>query len=457
VSGAVARADCAPPASVARRTVAGRVSVEGVGLHLGVPCRLTFAPAPGGQGIVFLRTDLPGAEPVAALVSNATLSERRTQLGVGERALHTVEHVLAAVAAAEIDDLTIEMDGPEPPILDGSAAPFLEALERAGSAPSGGGSVEYLELSEPVRVIDGESVYEAFPADDLTVEVTIDFPHPLIGKQAGRWEVTRDTFARELAGARTFGFVREVESLRAKGLIQGASTQNAVVLDERGVVENELRWPDEFVRHKAMDCVGDLALAGRRVRARVVAHKPSHRGTVTLVREMTRHARQSASPTVPATMPTDPTSPPASSTVLGIEEIMQVLPHRYPFLLVDRILEVQQNKSVVGIKNVTINEPFFQGHFPGHPIMPGVLIIEAMAQVGGMLLLGSVPNPGEKVVYFMSLDNVKFRRPVKPGDQLRFELELVQVRGMVCKMNGLAKVDGEVVAEAVMAAMVRDR
>jgi len=431
-----------------RRTVARRVTLEGIGLHLGVPCRLTFAPATGGEGIAFLRTDLPRPARVPAVVSNTTLSERRTQLGEGERALHTVEHVLAAVAASEIDDLLIEMDGPEPPILDGSAGPFFDALAEAGTAPSGG-SVEYLELAEPVRVIDGESVYEAYPADELSVEVTIDFPHPLIGRQAGRWVVTRESFARELSRARTFGFVHEVESLRAKGLIQGASTENAVVLDERGVVDNALRWPDEFLRHKAMDCVGDLALAGRRVRARVVAYKPSHRGTVTLVREMTKLARPAS--------PQQPTPTTVPSTVLGIEEIMKVLPHRYPFLLVDRILEVEPGKRVVGLKNVTINEPFFQGHFPGHPIMPGVLIIEAMAQVGGMLLLGSLVDAEEKVVYFMSLDNVKWRRPVKPGDQLRFELELTQVRGTVCKMRGLAKVDGEVVAEADMAAMVRDK
>jgi UDP-3-O-[3-hydroxymyristoyl] N-acetylglucosamine deacetylase/3-hydroxyacyl-[acyl-carrier-protein] dehydratase len=255
--------------------------------------------------------------------------------------------------------------------------------------------------------------------------------------------VTRDSFARDLAGARTFGFVHEVEALRAKGLIQGASTANAVVLDDVGLHDSELRWPDEFVRHKAMDIVGDLALAGRRIRARVVASKPSHRGTVTLVREMMRHAR-----------------PPAKTqerTVLGIEEIMKVLPHRYPFLLVDRIIEIEEKKRIVGLKNVTINEPFFQGHFPGHPIMPGVLIIEAMAQVGGMLLMGVLDDAPSKVVYFMSLDNVKFRRPVKPGDQIRFELEIVQIRGPVCKMRGVARVDGEVVAEADMAAMVRDR
>src|SRR5512132_1256236 len=236
---------------------------------------------------------MPDAKRTPALVDRATLSERRTQLGEGERALHTVEHVLAAVAAAGVDDVTIEMDAAEPPIMDGSAGPFFDAIRGAGLAPSGG-TVEYLELTEPVRVIDGESVYEAFPADSLSVEVTIDFSHALIGRQCGRWAVTPESFARELAGARTFGFVREVEALRAKGLIQGATTDNAVVLDDHGVVGNALRWADEFVRHKAMDCVGDLALAGRRVRARVVAYKPSHRGTVTLVREMTRHARRAA-------------------------------------------------------------------------------------------------------------------------------------------------------------------
>jgi UDP-3-O-[3-hydroxymyristoyl] N-acetylglucosamine deacetylase/3-hydroxyacyl-[acyl-carrier-protein] dehydratase len=297
--------------------------------------------------------------------------------------------------------------------------------------------------------------------------VSVDFPHPLIGRQVGRYVVTPDTFGAELASARTFGFVHEVEALRAKGLIRGASLENAVVLDERGVVSEGLRWPDEFVRHKAMDFVGDLALAGARVQARVVAHKPSHRGTVTLVRELVRHARgvdavappdaarAAASPGSPAVPPNR--YPEQRPNVLGIEEIMKVLPHRYPFLLVDRIVELEPKTRVVGIKNVTINEPFFQGHFPGHPIMPGVLIVEAMAQTGGMLLLGAVPDPALKVVYFMSLDNVKFRKPVKPGDQLRFELDMTQIRGPVCKMHGVAKVDGEIVCEADMAAMVRDR
>jgi UDP-3-O-[3-hydroxymyristoyl] N-acetylglucosamine deacetylase/3-hydroxyacyl-[acyl-carrier-protein] dehydratase len=424
---------------VSRNTIAAPTSVDGVGLHLGVPCRLTFLPQQSGRGIEFRRTDLPNAPTIRAHVDVAVLTERRTQLGEDPVSVHTVEHVLAAVGALELDDLLIEMSGPEPPIGDGSARPFFEALRATGIARQSG-SVQYLELREPVRFADGDSEYEAFPADALELDVTIDFPHAQIGRQQGHYRISPDGFADELAGARTFGFVHEVEALRARGLIKGASTKNAVVLDDTGVLDTTLRWPDEFVRHKALDCVGDLTLAGARVRARIVARRPSHRGTVQLVRAM--RASQTRGTTV---------------AEMGIEDIMRVLPHRYPFLLVDRIVEMEDGKRVVGIKNVTINEPFFQGHFPGHPIMPGVLIIEAMAQVGGVLLLGAIENPQSRVVYFTSLNNVKWRRPVKPGDQLRFELDLVQVRGQMARMKGVAKVDGEVVAEAEMGAMVRDR
>jgi UDP-3-O-[3-hydroxymyristoyl] N-acetylglucosamine deacetylase/3-hydroxyacyl-[acyl-carrier-protein] dehydratase len=422
---------------VSRKTLARTAVLEGIGLHLGVPCRITFRPAKSRQGIVFRRTDCAGSPRIRAHVNEVSGSDRHTQLGSSEYAVHTVEHVLAAVTGIGIDDLTIDMDGPEPPILDGSAAPFLRAFVDAGLATLDG-EPEFLQLTEPLRVIDGASVYEAYPSENLELDVTIEFPHPLIGRQSRCFTVTTDTFATELSEARTFGFLHEVDALRAKGLIKGASLENAVVLDDTDILSGALRWTDEFVRHKALDCVGDLALAGARVRARIVAIKPSHRGTVTLVREMVKAGRK-------------------EKGMYTIEQIMKVLPHRYPFLLVDRILEIEENKRIVGLKNVTINEPFFQGHFPGHPIMPGVLIIEAMAQVGGMLLMGSVEDPDSKVVYFMSLDNVKFRRPVKPGDQIRFELEIVQLRGSVCKMRGVGKVDGDVVAEADMAAMVRDR
>jgi UDP-3-O-[3-hydroxymyristoyl] N-acetylglucosamine deacetylase / 3-hydroxyacyl-[acyl-carrier-protein] dehydratase len=420
-----------------RCTISQPAVVEGIGLHMGRRCRLEFRPAPTGHGITFRRIDQPGSKDIPARVSVAVNAERRTQLGTGEEALHTVEHVLAAVGALGIDDLSIEMDGPEPPVMDGSARPFLVALQEAGLVANGG-RPDWLVLRKPLRVEDGESVYEATPCSGLSLDVSIDFPHPLIGRQEGRYVLGAESFARDLAGARTFGFVHEVEGLRAKGLIQGASTENAIVLDADGVVDNSLRWPDEFVRHKALDCVGDLVLAGARIRAHIVAHKPSHRGTVALVRALVQHAVR-------------------EPAVYTVEDIMQVLPHRYPFLLVDRILEIEEGKRIVGLKNVTINEPFFQGHFPGHPIMPGVLIIESMAQVGGMLLMRTIDDPASKVVYFLSLDNIKFRRPVRPGDQLRLECEVLQIRGSMCRMRGVATVDGQVVTEGEMAAMIRDR
>jgi UDP-3-O-[3-hydroxymyristoyl] N-acetylglucosamine deacetylase/3-hydroxyacyl-[acyl-carrier-protein] dehydratase len=430
-----------------RRTISTPATLKGIGLHLGQECELTFRPAASGSGVRFRRTDLSDQPIIAARVEEVTATERRTQLGEGRTAIHTVEHVLSAAAALELDDLMIDMSGPEPPILDGSSAPFYDALITADIVEQAG-EPDYLTLSEPLRVIDGNSVYEAYPADDLALDVTIEFAHPVIGRQSGRYVVGRESYRHEFAEARTFGFLDEVEELRAKGLIRGASTDNAIVLDDQGVMANELRWDDEFLRHKALDCVGDLALAGARVRARIVAVRPSHRGTVTLVREMVRAGHRSRSTTK---------GEKGMAGTMSIEEIMKVLPHRYPFLLIDRILEMEGKERIVGIKNVTINEPFFQGHFPGHPIMPGVLIIEAMAQVGGMLLMGSIEEAEQKVVYFMSLDKVRFRKPVKPGDQLRFELEVIQIRGAVCKMRGIAKVDGELVAEAEMAAMVRDR
>ncbi|HEX6317195.1 MAG TPA: UDP-3-O-acyl-N-acetylglucosamine deacetylase [Gemmatimonadaceae bacterium] len=421
--------------STSRRTIAREAGVEGIGLHLGQACRLRFRPAASGSGITFVRVDRAGKR-VPARADVAVLADRRTQLGEGDDAIHTVEHVLAAVSGALIDDLDIEIDGPEPPILDGSAQPFYSALMDAGVA-SNGTRADYLVVRSSFTHREGDAEYEVTPSDRLDLDVSIDFPHPLVRAQHGNWTVTPEVFAAELAPARTFGFRHEVDMLRARGLIRGGSTSSALLLDDQGVVDNTLRWPDEFVRHKALDCVGDLALAGKRVRARIVARRPSHRGTVTLVRELVRRAQE-------------------EDRVIGIDEIMRTLPHRYPFLLVDRILEYEEGKRVVGLKNVTINEPFFQGHFPGHAIMPGVLIIEAMAQVGGMLLMAT-SHQGDKVVYFTSLDNVKWRKPVRPGDQLVFELDVVQIRGPMCKMRGVAKVDGSVVAEADMAAMLRDK
>jgi UDP-3-O-[3-hydroxymyristoyl] N-acetylglucosamine deacetylase/3-hydroxyacyl-[acyl-carrier-protein] dehydratase len=286
---------------------------------------------------------------------------------------------------------------------------------------------------------EGDSAYLVAPAASLRLTTTIEWDHPLIGRQSGSYDISPDRFAAELAPARTFGFLREAEALRARGLALGAALDSTLVLSDDGLVAGKLRWPDEFVRHKTGDILGDLALLGGRVEAHVVATRPSHQGNIALARWLSRTAQHNG------------------GAVMDIGRILDVIPHRYPFLLVDRILEVEGTTRIVGIKNVTINEPFFQGHFPGHPIMPGVLIIEAMAQVGGMLLLGTIEDPDQKVVYFMSLDNVKFRRPVLPGDQLRCELEMLQNRGRTCRMKGVAYVDGNVVAEAEMMARVVDR
>ena len=424
-----------------RRGIAQESAVTGTGLHTGAATRATFRPGVAGGGVVFRRTDLEGAPEVPARLSEVEALERRTAIGHGAVTIHTVEHLLAAVAAHEIDDLLIELSGPEPPILDGSVAPYFAALAEARPVDVEG-EPTVLTVAAPFTVTEGDASYLVAPSKRLQLTVMIEFPHPLIGRQVGSYDVTAETFARDLAPARTFGFTSEVAALQAKGLIKGASTASAIVLDELGVVNGgQLRWPDEFVRHKAADILGDLALTGGRVRAHVVATKPSHAGNVALARALARAAKRSG---VPA---------------MDIGRIMDVLPHRYPFLLVDRILEVEGDRRIVGIKNVTINEPFFQGHFPGHPIMPGVLVIEAMAQVGGMLLLSHFEgqNVEDKVVYFMSLDNVKFRRPVLPGDQIRFELEMIAFRGKTCRMKGQGFVDGQVVAEAEMMAVVVDK
>ena len=430
-------------APIARRSIAHQTVVRGTGLHTGAATEATFLPATAGRGIVFRRTDLGGSPEVPARLTEVEAVERRTAIGHGEATIHTVEHLLAAVAAHEIDDLTVELSGPEPPILDGSVLPYFEALAKAGPTDVGG-EPAFLSVQAPFTVTEGDSTYIVAPAKALRLTVTIEWPHPLIGRQTGSYDLTAASFLAELAPARTFGFTSEVAQLQAKGLIKGASADNAIVLDERGIANGgKLRWPDEFVRHKAADIVGDLALTGARIRAHVVATKPSHGGNVALARALARAGKRIG----------------GGEPVMDISKIMNYLPHRYPFLLVDRILEVEGNKRIVGLKNVTINEPFFQGHFPGHPIMPGVLIIEAMAQVGGMLLMSHFEgqNIDDKVVYFMSLDNVKFRRPVVPGDQIRFELEMLQFRGKTCKMKGAGYVDGQIVAEAEMMAMVTDK
>jgi UDP-3-O-[3-hydroxymyristoyl] N-acetylglucosamine deacetylase/3-hydroxyacyl-[acyl-carrier-protein] dehydratase len=420
-----------------RRSVAKKTSISGKGLHTGARVTLSFCPGTPGQGIVFCRTDLAGRPEIPARVEYLDTADRRTVLAKGEGKVSTVEHVLAAVYALQIDDLTIELDGPEPPILDGSAEPYYRALLSAEPTQVAGAPLWH-RVAVPTVVREGDSYYLVAPGKGLRLTVTVEWPHPLIGRQSGCFDITPDGFAAQLAGARTFGFAEELADLEGQGLALGAGPEAGILLTDSGVANTELRWPDEFVRHKATDLLGDLCLLGGRLEAEIVAFRPSHRGNTALVQAVKRAGASKAA-------------------VMGIEEILRVIPHRQPMLLVDRVVEIDQGKRIVGIKNVTINEPFFEGHFPGHPIMPGVLIIEAMAQVGGLLLLGQVEDPQNKVVYFMSIDNAKFRKPVIPGDQIRFELEMVQFKGKTCKMRGVGYVDGQVVAEADLMARVVDR
>ena len=421
-----------------RRTIAQDATITGTGLHTGAAVTATLKPGASGAGIVFRRTDVPDAPDIPARLGNVSDTDRRVVLTKGGASISTVEHLLAATVGLTIDDLVIEVNGPELPAGDGSAAPFFEALQGAGVAELDG-TPATVAVKAPFTVASGGTRYLVAPSDSLRITLTISWPHPLIGQQSATYDVDPDTFARELAPARTFGFLTEADTLRARGLSRGASASNVIVLSDERVEGGELRWPDEFVRHKAVDLLGDLALLGGRPRVEVVAVRPSHAENVSLARAIERVAELKSPP------------------VMGIQDILGVLPHRYPFLLVDRIIHLEPGRRIVGIKNVTMNEPFFPGHFPGHPVMPGVLIIEAMAQTGGMLLLGQVDDPSGKIVYFMSIDEVKFRKPVIPGDQLRFELEMLKFRGKTCRMKGVAFVDGQTVAEAEMMAAIVDR
>jgi UDP-3-O-[3-hydroxymyristoyl] N-acetylglucosamine deacetylase / 3-hydroxyacyl-[acyl-carrier-protein] dehydratase len=421
-----------------QQTIAAPFELEGAGLHTGRPVRMRVLPSPPESGIRFKRVDLESAPEFRADLDSVCSTDLGTSLGEGEGEVRTVEHFMGAVGACNLDNILVEISGPEIPILDGSFLPFLDAIQAAGLVEQDA-AAKVWELTSPV-ILDGPNGghYVCAPDTQLRVSVTIQFNHPMARRQFGSFQVD-STFAEEIAPARTFGFLRDKEALQARGLALGATFENTVVLDEEGVASGELRFPDEFVRHKIGDVVGDLAVLGGRVRGHVVADRPSHAGNLELARAIRASARR------------------GGDGVVDITKIMQYLPHRYPMLLVDRIVDFELGKRIVGIKNVTINEPFFQGHYPGHPIMPGVLIIEAMAQVGGLLLMDAIDNPDDKVVYFMTMDKVKWRRPVTPGDQLVFELEMLQFRRHTCRMKGVGYVDGQVVAEAELMARIVDR
>ncbi len=419
---------------------------------------MTFLPAPPDSGVRFRRIDLDGKPEIEAKVENVSTTNRSTSLSKGNAKIHTVEHVLAAFAGRGIDNAIVELDANEPPIGDGSARDYVKMIETVGVVPQAA-TREVFRVHTPIELETGETLIAIFPHDKFKISCTSS-------DKQGRFsqfysvEISPENWEKELAHARTFCFYEEIEFLIKNGLIKGGSLENAVVIREDAILTTEpMRYPDEFVRHKILDIVGDLSLIGRPITGHVVAVKPSHGSNCELARQIVSQMRkplvaaQTFAPPPPSARSTSIPMPTPEdwnmalqSGSLDITQVMKLLPHRYPFLMIDKVTSIDGDK-VVAVKNVTINEPYFQGHFPNHPIMPGVLQLEAMAQAAGILTLRRAENFG-KLAYFMSAESVKWRKPVRPGDTLVISVELTKSRGKIGKAKGVCRVDGEVVSEA---------
>ncbi len=448
-----------------QQTLNRPASFSGIGLHSGNRVNMTILPAPANSGVRFRRVDLEGKPEIEARVENVGETNRSTTLVKGNVKVHTVEHVLAALAGDDVDNAIIELDSNEPPIADGSSREFCKIIQEAGLAPQAEKREPYIPTT-PIELQMGETTMTLFPDDGFKITCTS-------ADKKGRFtqfystEITPKTWETELSHARTFCFFEEIEFLIKNGLIKGGSLENAVVIRDDAVLTTEpLRYPEEFVRHKMLDIVGDLSLFGRPIHGHLIAVKPSHSTNCEFVRHITAQMQKPLR-AVQAFGP--PPAPPvkgddkqreillqqmAQGGALDAEQVMRILPHRYPFLMVDGVLKIEGNQ-ITAFKNITNNEPYFPGHFPGHPIMPGVLQLEAIAQVAGILMLRQAENLGQ-MAYFMAAEEVKWRKPVRPGDVLLIEVELTKSRGKIGKANGVCKVDGEVVSEAQVTFMLRD-
>ena len=466
-----------------QKTIKKAISFSGRGLHTGNDTTITFKPAPENYGVRFVRVDLEDQPEIQAIVENVEQnttidSLRGTTIASGGASVHTIEHVLAAIYGLQIDNIRVEINANEPPIGDGSAMPFVQKLIEAGIEDQNEPK-DYVVIEEPLSYRDEKRGIEfaALPTDDYRLTVMIDYKNPALGSQhSGLFSMEKE-FITEFAPARTFCFLHEVESLIDEGLIKGGDLDSAVVivdrklsdqeitdiknkldiksdivLGEKGGIINDkpLRYKNEPCRHKLVDLIGDLALVGVPIKAQILAARPGHQSNIEFARMIRAIYKKQKITQKYRDVST-------KGVIFDNMAIQKILPHRYPFLLIDSVIEFEPGKRIVGIKNVTLNEQFFVGHFPGRPIMPGVLIIEAMAQTGGILLLKDDAEVKNKLVVFMSIDNVKFRKSVVPGDQLVMELTMLKSRRNTFKMGGKAFVKGDLVCEAEMMAGIVDR
>jgi UDP-3-O-[3-hydroxymyristoyl] N-acetylglucosamine deacetylase/3-hydroxyacyl-[acyl-carrier-protein] dehydratase len=419
-----------------QRTLSTPIEFSGRGLHSGEEVRVRVLPAGESAGVEFVRTDLPDAAPIPAHIRYYSNKDRRTHLERGGSGVDTIEHLLAVCHGLRVDNLRVEMSGSEMPGLDGSAKTLVELFNQAGIVEQGS-HVKSFRLEEPIFVRDGAATLVALPAErpGLTVQYIASFSDPDVEGGSFHVEVTPESFAREIAPARTFCLASEVDRLRAAGLGRGATRENTVVL---GDPETVLRMPGEPVRHKLLDLLGDLQLLGAELHAHLIATRTGHKTNAELVRRLYDLLEAQETGGVIR-----------RETGLDVREVMRMLPHRYPFLLIDRVIEIEGFQRAVGIKNVSINEPFFPGHFPGRPLMPGVLQLEAMAQLSGVLLLRKLEHTG-KLAVLWSIDKVKLRAPVEPGDQLRIEVETQRMKGETAQVRGQGTVGGKLVCEALL-------
>jgi UDP-3-O-[3-hydroxymyristoyl] N-acetylglucosamine deacetylase / 3-hydroxyacyl-[acyl-carrier-protein] dehydratase len=433
-----------------QHTLAGSATLEGTSLHTGEKVTLTLKPAAEDHGFKFRRIDLPDQPFINADVDKVQTVERATTLAEGSVKVHTVEHIISALSGMGVDNALIEMDANEPPIGDGSSRPFVELIKKIGviaqTKPR-----KIWEIREPIHQEMGDgTIITIVPCKTFKVSVTNVGPDGRFTQYFSS-EVTPELYEKEICAARTFVYYEDVKPLLEKGLIKGGSLESAVVIRGNEIMSKEaLRFNNEFARHKALDLIGDLMLSGVKFTGHVIAVKPGH-GPNTKMAATLKAEYQKMRSMVPAAVRI-----PDGESVLDINEVMKILPHRYPFLMVDRIVDCLGDNKCVGLKNVTINEPYFQGHFPDHPIMPGVLMLEAMAQVSSVLMLRKPENVG-KIGYFMSADSVKFRRPVLPGDTIFIESEILKIRGSIGQTRCRCLVNGEVASEAELKFVLLDR